>query len=160
MLKIETLAKIHDRQAFNCGNDDLNLFLRQYANQQGKKRLSKTHVLIDTDNPNQILGFFTLTVGSIDPSKITLTGYPKSLSIPTVLVGRLAVANHAKGQGLSDFLMFKAFEMVQEIAERAGVAFVTVEAKNNELTTYYERLGFIKTIDNPLLMLLSVNDIG
>lgn len=60
MLKIETLAKIHDRQAFNCGNDDLNLFLRQYANQQGKKRLSKTHVLIDTDNPNQILGFFYL----------------------------------------------------------------------------------------------------
>lgn len=57
MLKIEALAKKHDRRAFDCGNDDLNRYLQTMANQQSKKRLSKTHVLIDMNTPNQILVF-------------------------------------------------------------------------------------------------------
>lgn len=156
MLSIEPLAKHHDRKTFDCGNDDLNRYLQTMANQHAKKGLSKTHVLIDSDNPSQILGFFTLVIGSIEPKDIT--AYPKNLPIPSVLIGRLAVANHAKGNGLSDFLMFKAFEMIKQIAKLAGVAFVTVEPKTFELTAYYERLGFVKTA-NPLFMLLSVNNI-
>jgi len=59
-LKIETLTREHNRDAFDCGNHELNRYLRNTARQHIDKGISRTFVLVEKSNPTEILGFFTL----------------------------------------------------------------------------------------------------
>ena len=59
-LKIETLTREHNRDAFDCGNHELNRYLRNTARQHIEKGISRTFVLAEDSNPTEILGFFTL----------------------------------------------------------------------------------------------------
>lgn len=157
-MMIELLANHHDKKSFDCGNVDLNRYLQQYANQHAKKGLSKTHVLTATNNPNQILGFYSLTVQSFQNEKygLPVTGYPCQLEIPCVLIGRLGVDNTAKGKGISTQLIRHALLSVKTIAQLAGVAFVVVEPKTHDLIEFYKRLGFVSSLYDPLFMVLPV----
>jgi hypothetical protein len=62
--KIELLAKTHDRDAFDCGNELLNLFLKQAARQHADRGISRLFVLADEDaaGPVPIIGFFSLNI--------------------------------------------------------------------------------------------------
>ncbi len=162
MLKCELLAKSHNRKEFDCGDMALNVFLQQFARQQGKRNLSKTYVMIDSENPDQILGFYSISALHIDASHLPLTGYPKQMNIPAMLIGRLAVDNAMKGQGLSKKLIAHALLTIKQIASMAGVALVVVDAKHDDLIPFYEQLGFIRsseTSDNSLRLFMSVSRI-
>ena len=49
MLKIEPLTRGHDREAFDCGNNELNQnqYLKKTARQHTEKGISRTFVLVD-----------------------------------------------------------------------------------------------------------------
>jgi len=55
-LKIETLTRNHNRAAFDCGNNELNRYLRNTARQHIEKGISRTFVLVEDSNPTEILG--------------------------------------------------------------------------------------------------------
>ena len=59
-LQIETLSKVHNRNGFDCGNKALNLFLQKIARQHIDKGLSKTFVLIKTNQSTEIIAYMTL----------------------------------------------------------------------------------------------------
>lgn len=71
MKVIELLSKSHNRNDFDCGNEALNLFLRQMARQYIQKGISRTFVLIDSDRPKEIIGFFSLTLCEVRTLKTT-----------------------------------------------------------------------------------------
>ncbi len=135
MLVCEPLTRQHDRQSFDCKRQELNIFLQQYANQQSKRNLSKTYVLVDTDNPNVILGFYSLSAIHIDQRnfKTPLFGLPKNIDIPAVLLGRLAVDYRHTGKGFANHLLKDAFNIIKQVAELIGLALIVVDAKNEEL---------------------------
>ena len=54
---IETLALHHDRRAFSCGAPDLDDYLRRFARQHAKTKISRTYVAADG---KRILGFYSL----------------------------------------------------------------------------------------------------
>lgn len=54
-MKIEVLQDHHQKKSFNCGQDDLNKFIKQYASQHQKSGTSKTYVAID-DDTQQVRG--------------------------------------------------------------------------------------------------------
>ena len=60
MMRFENLSRAHNRAGFDCGEDQLNTFLRNIAHQNLKKGLSRTFVLTDNQKPTEILGFYTL----------------------------------------------------------------------------------------------------
>ena len=60
MLRIELLSRGHDRQGFRCGERDLDDYLKRTARQHNDKGISRTFVLVDSEEPSDILGFFTL----------------------------------------------------------------------------------------------------
>lgn len=70
MLKIELLNTNHKREKFNCGVPALNTFLQKTARQHIKKGISRTFVLIDDSEPDEILGFFTLTACEVRSSQL------------------------------------------------------------------------------------------
>ncbi len=160
MLTCELLSKKHNRKAFDCGQDDLNVFLKQYANQQGKRNLSRTYVLIDTDNPSDILGFYSLSSIHINQQNfnIVVANLPKNMDIPAILLGRLAVDKNHTGKGLSSHLLAHAFQTTLSVSQLIGVALLIVEAKTEQLVTYYEKIGFTK-IDDSLKLVLPISKI-
>ena len=65
MLRIELLSRRHNRAGFDCGNPELNDYLRHTARQHTEKGLSRTDVLVDDAAPNEILGYVTVSLAEI-----------------------------------------------------------------------------------------------
>jgi ribosomal protein S18 acetylase RimI-like enzyme len=158
--RIELLEQSHDREAFDCGNEALNQFLRQTARQHIQKGISRTFVLINTEQPKTILGFFTLSVCEVRAEKISpklAKKYPSS--VPGVRLARLAVVSAWQRQGLGEILLVEAMQRTLAIAENVGIIGLFVDAKNEAVKGYYERYGFVSLEDTPLQLFLPLSTI-
>lgn len=150
---VEPLGRNHQRQNFDCGEESLNLFLRNFARQNSEKGLGKTFVAVSPGD-TQIFGYYTLSSGSVSfetvPEKVPR--YP----IPTVHLGRLAVANAAKGKGLGEFLLMDALSRSLQVSEELGIYAIDVFALNNTAKNFYSKYGFIELKDNPYHLYLPI----
>lgn len=115
-MKIEVLQAHHQKKSFNCGQDDLNKFIKQYASQHQKSGTSKTYVAIDDDA--QVRGFYCLSSTSIgfDGVDAVLTKRLPRYPLPCVVVGRFAVDQAAQGQGVGKVLLAHALKQVSKVA--------------------------------------------
>jgi ribosomal protein S18 acetylase RimI-like enzyme len=155
---IELLNKSHDREQFDCGVEVLNQFLRSTARQHIQKGISRTFVLTEQDLPQNIIGFFTLTICEVRSEKLPSAiakKYPEQL--PGVKLARLAVAGQWQRQGIGEILMVEAMQRALLVADTAGGIGLFVDAKDEVAQTYYTRHGFITLADNPLKIFLSLS---
>jgi len=151
--RIELLAAGHRRDAFDCGEPALNEFLQRYARQQADRDFSRTYVVL-ADDGTRILGFHSISTGSIDfrnwPLGLRLPRYP----IPVARIGRLAVDVSAQGSGTGGTLLQHALMLSATMAERIGLHAVVVDAKHAKAATFYARYGFQPFPDEPMTMFL------
>jgi ribosomal protein S18 acetylase RimI-like enzyme len=157
---IELLDKHHDRDGFDCDNEALNQFLKQTARQHIQKGISRTFVLIDTEQPKIIIGFFTLTLCEVRVEKLPLQfskKYPSN--VPGVKLARLAVSKICQRQGIGEVLMIEAMQRALIVAENAGGIGIFVDAKNEAARAYYERYGFVNLEDASLELFLPLSTI-
>jgi GNAT superfamily N-acetyltransferase len=133
---VQPLARSHDREAFDCGSEAINTFLRTTARQHQDRGISRTFVLVDPDSESRtrILGFFTLSacegVSADLPSPLAKR-FPRSL--PAVLLGRLAVDREFQGRGFGGALLIEAICRVAALSTQIGIAGLFVDAKTNML---------------------------
>ncbi len=66
---IESLTKHHNRVNFDCGEESLNSFLKQFARQNDERGLGKTFVAAEKET-SEILGYYTLSSGSVSSEKV------------------------------------------------------------------------------------------
>jgi ribosomal protein S18 acetylase RimI-like enzyme len=59
-----------------------------------------------------------------------------------LLLGRLAVDKHYQGQGYGDALIFHAFSITKDAAEKIGTLGIIVDAKDDLAACFYEKFGF------------------
>ncbi|MDP1956752.1 MAG: GNAT family N-acetyltransferase, partial [Rhodocyclaceae bacterium] len=104
-MQLHPLTGSHDRQAFDCGRQELNDWLRQVARQHQDKGLSKTFVAIREELPARICGYYALTLAEIENRHLP-EDWRKKLPrrIPGVRLGRLAVDKECRGKGLGELL--------------------------------------------------------
>ncbi|MEB3768391.1 GNAT family N-acetyltransferase [Acinetobacter sp. MD2] len=158
-MKIEILQSSHDKKSFNCGQEDLNRFLKQYASQHQKSGTSKTYVALDHEN--KVLGFYCLSSTSISFELIDesftkrLPRYP----LPSVVIGRFAVDLTTQGQGIGKYLLAHALRQVARVSQLIGVNFVVIHAKDQKAASFYQRFGFTALSSNPLTLIYPVNQI-
>jgi len=152
-MRFETLnTKGHDRKNFDCGVEALNQYLQKYANQDQKRGLTKIYVLLEG---NTIVGYYSISAHSVMrdnlPGDIKIAGYGE---VPFLLLGRLAVDKQYQRQGYGDALIFHAFKMTMETAEKIGILGMIVDAKNDEVISFYEGFGFkrLKTTETRLVL--------
>src|SRR5690606_3761318 len=110
------LEKNHNRKNFNCGIDELDNYLKLYANQDIKKRLAVCYLIVDKDN--DVIGYYTLCSNSIDLSDIP-EDLAKSLKygeIPVIIIGRLSVHKDYQGNKLGQTLLIDALKRIVEIS--------------------------------------------
>ncbi len=161
MKVVELPEKRHDRDGFDCGSEALNQFLKQTARQHIQKGISRTFILVETERPNTIIGFFSLSFCEVQSASLSpqlAKKYP--LKVPAVKLARLAVAQTSQRQGVGGILMVEAMQRAVIVAENAGGIGLFVDAKDSAAKTYYESYGFTSLEDSPLVMFLPLSTIS
>jgi GNAT superfamily N-acetyltransferase len=150
------LGKHHDRNAFDCGEDDLNIYLKRYARQNHESGGAKCFVATPRETPARILGFYTLSPASFEfpraPSIVTrgLGRY----DVPVYRLGRLAVDRSVQSRGLGGSLLLRAAERCMTVAQEVGGVALLIDAKNDHAAQWYESYGAVRLLDAPLSLVL------
>jgi GNAT superfamily N-acetyltransferase len=137
-------AKRHDRAGFDCGVEPLNRYLQTLAVQHRTKGIATTFVLVDSDCPASILGYYSLSAATLAFERLTeadrkgLPTYP----IPAVRIGRLAASASHRGQHLGELLLANAIKRTLLARHTLGVYAVVVEAKDASAEAFYRKYGF------------------
>lgn len=140
------LSSKHKKSEFTCGVAMLDDYLHKQANQDIKRKLTACFVLLDESN-DLLKGYYTLSNNSIPKNKIP-TDFQKKLpksytSIPTTLLGRLAVDERYKGQGLGKLLLVDALRRSYEISDSVGSYAVIVNPIDQNAVEFYAKYGFM-----------------
>jgi GNAT superfamily N-acetyltransferase len=146
----------HEVKKFDCGNNDLNIFLQTTAGQHQRKFISKTYVLVDDEAPTQVMGFYTIAVRRMVAKDDLPPAIAKKLprEVPGFSLARLAVRDDLKGQGHGEYLMAHAIDRTARVASEIGGYAVFVDAKDEQAAAFYQRYGFAPMPDNPLILCL------
>ena len=99
-IRKQPLSKQHDRAGFDCGVAELNTFIQKTARRQDERHLVRTTVLVDIDQPEHILAYY-----STAPCE---TDYPHP--VPFLRMARLATHRSVQGQGFGELALLSAID--------------------------------------------------
>lgn len=146
---VEPLGRAHNRQRFTCGVETLDRYLREYASQDIRRKLSSCFVAIDT--AGEIAGYYTFAASSLlmtDLSSEEAKRLPRYPLLPAGLIGRLAIAAHYTRQGLGSSLILDA--VVRASRAELAIFALIVDAKDDNAKRFYQHLGFRPLKSRPL----------
>lgn len=92
-------------------------------------------------------GFFALS---------TFVRTAHGVSVPVMIVGRLAVDARHHGQGIGGGMLRDAFQRILQATEIVGCRAVLVHAIDDAATTFYARYGFVASPAGPRTLFLPV----
>jgi predicted GNAT family N-acyltransferase len=154
-LEIFILDKTHNRNAFECEEQQLTDYIKKQVSQDIKKKLAVCFLAIDNDN--NVIGYYTLSSESLGREQIPdkyLKKVPQNYNAPVILLGRLARNITAKGTGLGEHLLldalFRAFTLSEE---SIGAMAVIVDPMNQFAIKFYEKYGFEQLPDSEKMFL-------
>jgi GNAT superfamily N-acetyltransferase len=139
----EPIAKRHDRASFDCGDAQMNDFLRRFARQSHDQNAAKTFCAVDDAASDRILGFYTIA-----PSAVTHETVPEAMTrglarheVSGFKLARLATDRTVAGQGLGGQLLAAAALRCLRLAGEGGGILLIIDAKNERAARWYARYG-------------------
>ena len=151
--QLAPLDAAHDRTTFNSDSEPLNRYLRVQVTHDVRRRVAACFVALA--DGQRIAGYYTLASASLllaDLPASTGKKLPRYPSVPAVRMGRLAVDQAFKGQGLGGALLADALDRAAR-SEIAAYALV-VEAKDEAAAAFYRHHSFIALPDSPHTLFL------
>ncbi|MDO6516738.1 GNAT family N-acetyltransferase [Zobellia uliginosa] len=151
----EALDSSHIKKEFSCGKEMLDNYIQKQASQDVKRKLSASFVFVGEDKIVQ--GYYTLSNNGI-PLEHVPESFKKKLprsytSIPTTLLGRMAVGKKFKGNGLGKLLLIEALKRSYLISKEIGSFAVIVYPIDEDAENFYSKYGFIKLPDSGKMFL-------
>lgn len=150
MEKLVKLPQDTDLSAFDCGDDDLNEFLKEDAIHFQEKHIANTFVLMDE---GCIVAYFCLLNDKISRVEITNSRWKRIKdsfpdgkqfhSYPSIKIGRLAVDKNFQGKNVGRRLMSIIKSVVNRNSNPSAFRFLTVDAYLSAIS-YYEKCGFVQ----------------
>ncbi len=138
-----SLNALHDRAGFQSGSDPLDRYFREQVSQDIRRRVTACFVAMTAEQ--KVAGFYTLASASVlltDLPEVISKKLPRYPTVPAVRMGRLAVAQEYKGQGLGGALLADALTRAAS-SEIAAYALL-VDAKDETAAAFYRHHGFIE----------------
>lgn len=147
----EPLNTAHKKQSFDCGIKQLNDYLHVQAKQDVKRRLSTCFIL--AGNEDAVKGYYTLSSAAVQrellPAEIIKKLPPSYTNLPATLLGRLAVDNAHKGQGLGELLLMDAIKRSYDTSLGSiGSMAILVDPIDDGAVGFYRKFGFILLPDS------------
>ena len=146
----------HDRRAFSCGVESLDVYLKTQASQDMRRKANAVFVLVPIDSPARIAGFFTLCASALGHDDVPLAArkwIPRYPLVSATLLGRLAIARDLHGRGLGSILLARALRKAYESADVVGSCMVVVDALDDRAARFYQEHGFMRLPDSARLVL-------
>jgi GNAT superfamily N-acetyltransferase len=156
--RVETLDRSHAVEAFNCGTEPLNAYLKRFAFANQSAGGAKSYVAVSAGT---VVGYYSLSTAQVEyghaPERLRkgLARHP----IPVILLARLAVDMTWQGKGLGAALLSDALRRIVAAADIVGVRAVMTHAKDETARRFYEHFDFDPSPIEPLHMFLLVKEI-
>jgi predicted GNAT family N-acyltransferase len=160
---VEVLSKPHRRDDFDCGTEALNSYLRMQARQEMERDVAIVYVLVSSDQPTTIAGYYSLS-----STGVRLSEWPEAIRkklpryplVPATIIGRLAVALGHRGQRLGEKLLIDALRRSLTASQSVASVAVIVDAKDPAGAEFYLRYGFTPFPDQPLRLFLPMKTVA
>jgi ribosomal protein S18 acetylase RimI-like enzyme len=159
--RIERLAD-HDREAFSCGEPDMDRWFHETAPQHNSRGLAVVQVMIE-EATGVVVGFYSLSNYSVLGSELPKIGgkkMPPRMQVPMHLLGRLGVHVDYKRRGLGETLVSHALQAAKSQTDVSASMGVVVDALNPALVPWYQSLGFVVFPSSPLQLVMTMIAIG
>lgn len=158
--RLESLERSHPRRGFDCGQQEVNHWLRTKALQHQNKRLSTTKALLDADG--KMAGFYTLASGQVDFTELPddlVQELPKR-QLPVAIVAWLGVDRSYQGQKLGDLLFARALGDCYKVGKVFAFVAVVLDAVDDRSKSFYQRWRFEELPGNPNRLYLSAAELS
>jgi GNAT superfamily N-acetyltransferase len=155
------INKKHDREAFDCGDEALNEFLRRYARKSHERGGAKTFLTIEDADNKSILGFYSLSPALVDYARtpeIVRRGMPRH-EVPGFRLSRLAVDHRWQGNGIGGQLLLAAGKRCLLVAAEVGGVVLVIDAKNERVAGWYASYGAVPLDGAPLTLVLPLGTV-
>lgn len=147
--EFEELSKsIHDRNSFDCGENELNVFIKTQAVKHMQAGISRTMVLPSKipllNKKYPICSFYSVAPSSICRERLPanmakkLPRYP----IPVFLLAQLAVHKEFHGSGLGKISLIKALNYLWEVNHHMRAYAIVVDCITDSAQSFYVKYGF------------------
>ncbi len=136
------LAPSDNYARFDCGAPSLNTWLVTRAIKNETAGASRTFVSIDAES-GEVAGYYCLSASSLsleDAPGLLKRNMPDP--IPVILIGRLAVDQRYKGQGLGASLLQHVVLKGIEASRIIGARALIVDALDGTAESFYKKFGF------------------
>ena len=161
----EPISKGHPRDLFDCGDSDLNTYLKKFARQNHESGGAKTFVALD-DASGQVLGFYSLAPAVAEyertPEDIR-RGLPRH-AVPGYRLARLATDLSVQGSGLGGQLLLAAGRRCLRVSAEVGGVALYIDAKNERVAAWYASFGAQSLLGeagtSPIAMVMSLKTIA
>jgi GNAT superfamily N-acetyltransferase len=150
----EKLRANHDLSEFDCGEPELDNWLRRRALNNEQSGAARTYVVC---SGQQVVGYYALAVGAVahvEASGRVRRNMPDP--IPVMIIGRLAVHKDFQGRKIGPALLRDAILRILQAAEIAGVRALLVHAISERARQFYEKCGFIASPMDPMTLMITV----
>jgi GNAT superfamily N-acetyltransferase len=138
----------HDRSAFECGEKELDSFIRTQAAKHMEIGISKTMVLpgleLLSNRKKFICAFYTIAPSSIRRETLPATLAKKLpfYPVPVFLLAQMAVHADCQGQGLGKVTLINALEYLWNMNSYMRAFAVVVDCLNTTAEQFYKKYGF------------------
>ena len=154
---------------FDCGKEEMNLFLKRFAGKHMGLGLSSTWVLPDTPEGKipgngvyaPIAAYFTLAQNTAEketlPVQQSLPRYP----VPVALLARLAIDKKYQGQGIGGKSLVTALRKACELCDMGLPAYgLVLDVLDDDAMGFYQNFGIFHPItNNPNRLFVSMHTI-
>jgi GNAT superfamily N-acetyltransferase len=156
--RILKLDKSHSTDAFNCGSEPLDVYLKRYALMNQSAGAAQTYAAV---LGGDVIGYYSLSTASVEydqaPERARkgLARHP----VPVILIARIAVNHTWQGKGLGAALLLDALRRIVSAADIVGIRAVLVHAKDETAKRFYEHFDFDPSPFDPMHMFLLTKEI-
>lgn len=147
-----------ETDSFDCGQDDLNRFLKRFALVNQAANTAQTYV---TCRAKRVVGYYSLAVGSVqreDSPPRAVKGMARH-PVPVMVLARLAVDRSEQRSGIGKGLLKDALLRTAQAADIAGIRALVVHAKDDDARRWYEQFDFEPSPTDPLHLFLLLKDL-
>jgi len=158
--RFEPLQRNHPRRGFDCGQPEVNDWLRTKALQHQTKHLSVTRALVDPQG--SVAGFYTLATGQVDFGDLPLEigRHLPRRALPVAVLAWLGVSRVYQGQGFGHRLLAQALRDCYEAGQTFAFIAVILDSLNDATKAFYRRWDFTELPGNPYRMFVTAANLS